>query len=75
MLRQLLDLYEHFDEAIPDKGRYVNEPAIQDANGLMYVPPMTENQYKKLIYISSALLFAAAVFVASSQVKKKKHWL
>ncbi len=75
MLRQLLDLYEHFDEAIPDKGRYVNEPAIQDVNGLMYVPPMTENQYKKLIYISSALLFAAAVFVASSKMKNKKRWL
>lgn len=75
MLKGLLDLYEHFDEAIPDKGRYVNEPAIQDANGLMYVPPATENQYKKVIYISSALLFAAAVFVASSKMKKKKRWM
>ncbi len=74
MLKGLLDLYEHFDEAIPDQGRYVNEPAIQDANGLMYVPPATENQYNKLIYISSALLFAAAVFVASSKMKKKR-WL
>lgn len=69
MLRQLLYLYEHFDEAIPDKGRYVNEPAVQDANGLMYVPPATENQYKKLIYLSSALLFASAVIIAT---KKKK---
>ncbi len=75
MLKQLLDLYEHFDEAIPDKGRYVNEPAIQDANGLLYVPPATENQYKNIIYISSALLFVAAVFVASSKMKKKQRWL
>lgn len=73
LLRQLYDLYEHFDEvAIPEKGRYVNEPAVQDANGVMYVPPTTENPYKKLIYIGSALFFAAAVIVATTKLKKKK---
>ncbi len=73
MLRQLLDLYERFDEiGIPDKGRYVNEPAVQDANGLMYVPPRTETPYKNVIYLASAVLFAAAIMVASTKLTKKK---
>ena len=75
MLRQLLHLYENFaDETIPNKGRYVNEAAIQDANGLLYVPPATENPYKKTIYIASALLFASAVLIASVKTKKKKRF-
>ena len=75
LLRQLLNLYENFaDVAIPNQGRYVNEPAIQDANGIMYVPPTTENPYKKMIYIASGLLFASAVIVGSTKLKKKKRF-
>ncbi len=75
MLRQLLDLYERFDEvAIPDQGRYVNEPAVQDANGVMYLPPSTESPYKNIILISSALFFAAALMVASTKLKKKRRF-
>jgi hypothetical protein len=74
MLRQLLDLYEHFDEkGIPDHGRYVKEAAVQDANGVLYVPPMTpEDNYKKWIYITSAALFAASVILATTRKKKKR---
>ena len=73
MLKGLLELYENFaDVAIPNKGRYVNEPAIQDANGLLYVPPTTENPYKNVIYFASALFFASALIVASTKLKKNK---
>ena len=76
LLRQLLDLYEHFDEvAIPENGRYINEPAIQDASGVMYVPPLSAaDAYKKWIYIGSAALFAAAVIVATTKIKKRKKF-
>src|SRR3954451_3828873 len=73
MLRQLLDLYEHFDEkGIPDHGRYVQEAAIQDANGILYVPPMTaEDNYKKWIYITSAALFTASILLLTTRKKRK----
>ena len=73
MLRQLLDLYEHFDtKGIPDHGRYVKEAAVQDANGILYVPPMTpEDNYKKWIYIASATLFAASILLLTTKKKKK----
>ena len=73
MLRQLLDLYEHFDEkGIPDHGRYVKEAAVQDANGVLYVPPMTpEDNYKKWIYITSAAFFAASVILTYNKEKEE----
>ena len=74
LLRQLLHLYEHFDEVgIPEHGRYVKEAAIQDANGILYVPPMTpEDNYKKWIYITSAALFAASILLVTTRNRKKK---
>jgi len=32
-------LYQHFAEEMPLNGRYVDEPAVADANGLLYTPP------------------------------------
>jgi glyoxylase-like metal-dependent hydrolase (beta-lactamase superfamily II) len=74
MLRQLLNLYENFDsQGIPDHGRYVKEAAVQDANGILYVPPMTpEDNYKKWIYITSAVLFAASILMVTTRKRKKK---
>ncbi len=72
MLQQLLDLVENFADALPPKGRYVGDPVVQDVNGIEYLPPTLENPYKKLIYTASALLFASAVILASSKIKKKK---
>lgn len=74
MLKQLLDLVEHFADALPTKGRYVGDPAVQDVNGVEYLPPALENPYKKVIYISSALLFASAVIMASAKMKKKRRF-
>ncbi|TKK68963.1 MBL fold metallo-hydrolase [Ilyomonas limi] len=77
LLRQLLDLYEHFDEiGIPEHGRYVKEAAVQDANGILYVPPMSaEDNYKKWIYITSAALFAASILLVTTRKKKKRFSL
>lgn len=74
LLRQLYDLYENFDKvAIPNKGRYVSEPAVQDASGTMYVPPKTTDDYQTLIYLASALLFTASVLIVSKRIKNKKR--
>jgi len=77
LLRQLLYLYEHFDEVgIPNHGRYVKEAAVQDANGILYVPPMTpEDNYKKWIYITSAALFAASILLITTRKRKKRFSL
>ena len=37
--RELNDLAQHFDEAMPDDGRYVRQPAQADEDGVYRVPP------------------------------------
>ena len=74
MLSQLVDLVEHFSDALPKQGRYVGDPAVQDVNGVEYLPPVIENPYKNVIYIASGLLFASALIVASTKLTKKRKW-
>ncbi len=43
MRMELNNLSRHFDQlAIPAQGRYVNEPALANENGVVYLPPPTE---------------------------------
>ena len=74
MLKQLVDLVEHFADVLPKQGRYVGDPAVQDVNGVEYLPPSLENPYKKVIYIASGLLFASAIILATSKAKKKRKF-
>lgn len=37
--RELNDLAHHFEEVIPDHGRYVDRPALTDERGVVSVPP------------------------------------
>jgi hypothetical protein len=37
--RGLNDLVEHFDEVMPDHGRYVDRPAVTDEGGVVALPP------------------------------------
>ena len=40
LTHQLQNLADNFrTEALPEKGRYLDEPAIADASGVLYVPP------------------------------------
>jgi glyoxylase-like metal-dependent hydrolase (beta-lactamase superfamily II) len=39
MRRELRDLADRFDRAVPSSGRYVEEPARADRTGLVWVPP------------------------------------
>lgn len=68
----LLTLTQHFDEvAVPEHGRYINEPAVADANGFVYIPKDTEKGLTWQVAGISALITFGLVI--SSIVKKKKR--
>ncbi len=76
MRTELNNLSRHFDQlAVPSQGRYVNEPAIANEEGVMYVPPATENipVAVKTIGISLALLTIG--WIAYQQVRNSKETL
>ena len=56
----LNNLAIHFDEeAIPKHGRYVNDAAVIDANGVMYIPPEKKKSSLLLLTISVSIALAA----------------
>ncbi len=77
MRKELHNLHEHFYElAVPSNGRYINEAAIADVNGVLYVPPKPLRNYLPLIVVaSSILIFATAITLLSKKQKRKKRIL
>jgi glyoxylase-like metal-dependent hydrolase (beta-lactamase superfamily II) len=66
----LHNLSDHFyKEATPVKGRYIHEPAITNATGVLYVPPTKINKRKTAIKI-----LAIAAIGAFSYVLLKNHY-
>lgn len=61
MRKQLHNLYEHFEHlAVPSHGRYVDEPAVVDAGGVLYVPPKQKTgNYLPWIVTGGIIGFAA----------------
>jgi glyoxylase-like metal-dependent hydrolase (beta-lactamase superfamily II) len=74
----LSKLISNFDsEALPAQGRYVNEPAVTNEEGIMYLPPAPANE--KLTAVVKVLGVALAIgsvawliFQQSQKVKKPK---
>ncbi len=67
----LLELTQHFDSlAVPKQGRYVNEPAVADTNGVIYIPQPVPANNSSLIIKSAAI--TAGLVVALLIRKKKK---
>ena len=67
----LLELTQHFEQvAVPYQGRYVQEPAVADTNGVIYIPPATERNSNSLA-IKVASVTAAIVFGMLMKKKKK----
>jgi len=65
MQAALHNLSRHFDElAVPKHGRYVSDPAVVDASGVMYVPPKEKAFPWLLVTIGAALVTASAVTLA-----------
>lgn len=75
MRTALQNLHEHFDEkAVPSHGRYINDPAITDVNGLLYVPPATYNPLTKLIIASSIAVASLTAIALLTQQKRRKRF-
>ena len=60
-LHQLSDNF--YDEAVPSSGRYVNEPAVADATGFVYIPPATRNPRKRVLQILAVTATLSMAFV------------
>lgn len=74
MQAALHNLSRHFDElAIPKHGRYVDDPAVIDASGVMYVPPKEKAFPWLLITLGSALLTVSAITIAVAIRRRQKR--
>jgi len=72
--RSLHKLSEKFYEvAVPSSGRYVDDPAVADATGIIYVPENNINKRSVAIKILSIIAVAATSFVLLSNKQKKNR--
>jgi hypothetical protein len=58
--------------AVPSRGRYVNDPAVADVNGVMYVPPRKTNPFLKWIALGSVVALTTTAYIVYTKNKKKK---
>src|SRR5688572_6671172 len=65
MLQELEQLARRFDElAVPRQGRYIREPAIMDADGVVHVPAPVADPLPKIL-AAAAIVAAAGIAVNS----------
>jgi glyoxylase-like metal-dependent hydrolase (beta-lactamase superfamily II) len=73
MRKELHKLYDNFyNMAVPSRGRYVNDPAVADVNGVMYVPPRKTNPFLKWIALGSVVALTTTAYIVYTKNKKKK---
>jgi glyoxylase-like metal-dependent hydrolase (beta-lactamase superfamily II) len=70
-LRKLVSNFEQV--AVPSEGRYVNEPAVTNENGVVYLPPSTEKLSTVIKAIGVTLAIASVALVIYQQTIKKKE--
>lgn len=75
MQAALHNLARHFDEvALPKRGRYLDDPAVVDASGVMYVPPKEKSFPWGLVIAGATVVAAITVWaLVRQQRKKSKH--
>ena len=62
MLEALRALARDFDRvAVPRRGRYVRQPAVADANGVVSVPPAVTDPLKVLLGVGAAVAAGVAI--------------
>lgn len=72
----LHNLSDHFySMATPTSGRYIDEPAVTNAAGLLYVPPNNINVRNMMLKLLSATAISAFAYLLISTKKKKKKKL
>lgn len=70
--RLLHKLSERFYElAVPSSGRYVDEPAVADATGVVYVPQNNVNKRSMILKSLAVIAMAATAFVLLSEKQKQ----
>lgn len=69
----LKNLSMHFKAAaLPDEGRYLNEPAVANEQGVVFLPPVTEktNQMVKVLGLSIAVASIALIIYQQTRSKR-----
>lgn len=59
--------------AVPSEGRYVNEPAVTNENGVLFLPPPTEKLSTVIKVLGVTLAIASIALLFYQQAKKKKE--
>ena len=73
MLQELEELARRFDElAIPRQGRYVREPAVMNADGVVHLPPPVADPLPKIL-AAAAIVAAAGIAVNSMRRRSDEH--
>jgi hypothetical protein len=67
----LARLVAHFEEEMPQSGRYVNEPAVFTAMGPAYVPPPVPDPLPKVL-ASVAVTAGVATVVAAALSRRRR---
>lgn len=69
----LKSLSSHFKAmAIPEEGRYVNEPAVTNEQGVLYLPPATERMTHLAKVLGISLAVASIALIVYQQTRQKK---
>ncbi|MDQ2719144.1 MAG: MBL fold metallo-hydrolase [Bacteroidota bacterium] len=72
MQKALRDLYYNFEDvAIPNGGRYVDDPAVADATGFIYIPPKSFNKRGFILSLLGLTAVVATLFVLNNKKTKK----
>jgi glyoxylase-like metal-dependent hydrolase (beta-lactamase superfamily II) len=71
--RELQKLANEFDTlALPAHGRYVNEPAVTNAEGVVYLPPSTDKVSAVIKVIGVTVAIASVAYLIFQQTQKRK---
>ncbi|HEX8037987.1 MAG TPA: MBL fold metallo-hydrolase [Chryseosolibacter sp.] len=69
----LQHLSTHFKTmALPEEGRYINEPAVTNEQGVLYLPPATERMAKLAKILGLSIAVASVALLIYQQTRQKK---
>jgi glyoxylase-like metal-dependent hydrolase (beta-lactamase superfamily II) len=69
----LKKLSTHFKEiALPEEGRYLNEPAVTNEQGVLFLPPPTERLTRMAKVLGLSLAVASIALLIYQQTREKK---
>jgi hypothetical protein len=72
MRNQLDILSRHFDEvALPAQGRYVNEPAVTDESGVVFLPHNQATIPTSFKIMAASMILLSVGFLIYRQAKKQ----